>query len=53
MIITNMGSVLLHTTNDDLPYYLYSVFKCEYLTNGDIVLSFILLCKCDRICGTL
>jgi hypothetical protein len=45
--------VLLCTTSDDLPFFFCIVFECEYLGNGDIVLLFMLLCKCDRICGTL
>jgi hypothetical protein len=49
----NLGSALLCTTNDDLPFYFYNVFECEYLRNGNIVLLFMLLCKCDHICGTL
>jgi hypothetical protein len=49
----NLGSTMLCSTNDDLPFYSYSVFECEYLGNGDIFLLFMLLCKCDHICGTL
>jgi hypothetical protein len=45
--------MLLLITNDDLPFYFCSVFECEYLGNGNIVLLFMLLCKCDHICGTL
>jgi hypothetical protein len=45
--------MLLHTTSDDLPFYFYSVFECEYLGNGDTILLFMLLCRCDPICGTL
>ncbi len=45
--------MLLRTTSDDLSFYFCSVFECEYLGNGDIVLLFMLLCKCDCICGTL
>ncbi len=48
-----LGSTLLHTTSDNLPFYFYNVFECEYLGNVDIILLFILLCKCDHICGTL
>jgi hypothetical protein len=34
-------------------FFFDSVFECEYLGNGYIVVLFVLWCKCDHICGTL
>jgi hypothetical protein len=34
-------------------HFIFIMFECKYLGNGNIVLLFTLLCKCDRIFGTL
>jgi len=36
MTISNLAFALLSTISDNLPFYFYNVFECEYLGNGNI-----------------
>jgi hypothetical protein len=49
----NLGSTFLSIISDNPRFYFYSLFECNYLGNGDIVLLLLLVCKCNCICGTL